>query len=308
MNAKQTVKLVSYYRALAFAFFVIGWGLVAAGVYLSNVRAASELVLQDPLGAIAALDLVTFGVLTVLGLAVWQLGKSVAMVKTIGRAVAAAENDESDQQLKSEVLDVVNDQMSSLEADLRSEIRTASNDSGSGRTAVAATTSGPATTGGSNPGSTSKAKGRSSRGTGSSTPGRSGSSGSTASSSAASKRSTGTDSSSGSAAGSAGRSSGSTGGSGGSSSFRESRPKNAGSSERNAGSSERNAGSSRSATDGRDSGSSGASRTDAAASGQTSTREATSGKSSSETDTPDRSRRRSRETESSDDGSDDPLR
>ncbi|WP_435360875.1 hypothetical protein [Haloarchaeobius sp. DFWS5] len=131
MDAKQTLKLVSYYRALAFLSFAVGALFIALGVYL-GLAEASQYVIDDFSRARETANLMVFVVLTLVGLFVWQVGKSIAMVRTVDRAMAVGGAAETDQQLKSEVLDVVNDQLSSMEADLRSQMRKNMSDDGIG--------------------------------------------------------------------------------------------------------------------------------------------------------------------------------
>ena len=144
MDIKQTFKLVGYYRLLSWLSFGIGMAFVGLGIYLGLWETITILSNNFPAEfdpAIAAANPLITVVLSVVGIVVWQLGKSVALTKTMGRAIAAESDGSDDEQLKSEVLDVVNDQMSAVEKDLRSEIRKVERDLESADDTAAAGTS-----------------------------------------------------------------------------------------------------------------------------------------------------------------------
>lgn len=144
MEAKQTFKLVGYYRLLSWLSFGVGIGLVALGVFL-GLGETFRIVANDfPAefdAAVAAANPVPTVVLAVLGIVVWQVGKSIALTKTMERAIDVETESTDDGRLKSEILDVVNDQVASVESDLRSEIdrveRGADDDALTAGTAVA---------------------------------------------------------------------------------------------------------------------------------------------------------------------------
>jgi hypothetical protein len=141
MDTKQTFKLVGYYRLLSWLSFGVGMALVALGVYLGLGETISILLADFPAefdAAIAAASPVITVALSVLGIVVWQLGKSIALTRTMARAIAVEDSGSDDEQLKSEVLDVVNDQLSSVEKDLRSDIRELEREVGSGDDAPSA--------------------------------------------------------------------------------------------------------------------------------------------------------------------------
>lgn len=126
MDTKQTFKLVGYHRLLSWLSFLVGMGFVALGVYLGLGETISILLANFPAEfdrATAAASPAITAVLSVLGLLVWQVGASLALTKTMERAIATEAEGTDEKQVKSEVLDVVNDQLSGVEQDLRSEIR-----------------------------------------------------------------------------------------------------------------------------------------------------------------------------------------
>ncbi|MFD1647419.1 hypothetical protein [Haloarchaeobius litoreus] len=167
MDTRQTFKLVGFYRLLSWLSFGIGMALVGLGFYLGLGETITILFNDFPAEfdpAIAAANPVITVVLSVVGLVVWQLGKSIALTKTMERAIAAESDDTDDEQLKSEILDVVNDQISGVEKDLRSEIRkierdTATDDAPSAGTSVSTSTTASRSSGGSAGGSSSASGG-----------------------------------------------------------------------------------------------------------------------------------------------------
>ncbi|WP_440988926.1 hypothetical protein [Haloarchaeobius baliensis] len=199
MDTKQTFKLVGFYRLLSWLSFGVGMAFVGLGIYLGLWETITILSNNFPAEfdpAIAAANPVITIALSVVGLVVWQLGKSIALTKTMERAIAVEAGGSDDEQLKSEVLDVVNDQLSGVEKDLRAEIRKVERDAAADDAPAAGTS---VSTGG----STSTTAGRSSGASG----GRSArSSGTSEGSSSASGQSGSRRSSSGSGGGRSGRS------------------------------------------------------------------------------------------------------
>ncbi|WP_256296722.1 hypothetical protein [Haloarchaeobius salinus] len=171
MDTKQTFKLVGYYRLLSWLSFGVGMALVGLGIYLGLGETITIMLESFPAefdAAVAAASPVITVALSVVGVVVWQIGKSIALTRTMARAIAAESDGSDDEQLKSEVLDVVNDQLSSVEKDLRSEIRkverdaVSADDSPSTGTGVSASTGATGATGRSSTGS----KGSSARSSG----------------------------------------------------------------------------------------------------------------------------------------------
>ncbi|WP_435345202.1 hypothetical protein [Haloarchaeobius sp. HRN-SO-5] len=146
METKQRLKLVGYYRLLSWVSLALGLAFVGLGVYLGMSETITILLERFPADldvAIDAADPVVTGALSAAGVVCWQVGKAFALTTTMEKAVAAETGNEVEQKLKSEVLDVVNSQLSSLETDLRKEITQAERqrDDGDGMP-VGATTGG----------------------------------------------------------------------------------------------------------------------------------------------------------------------
>jgi len=127
MDGKQTVKYVALYQVLATLAAVVGLGIVGLGVSL-GLGDAITIVLNDaPQNwdeAVAAANPMLFGVLAVVGVAVWQVGKSLALVVTIGKVAAVASGAGGGGELdaaavKREVLSDVDDRISGIESDVK---------------------------------------------------------------------------------------------------------------------------------------------------------------------------------------------
>jgi hypothetical protein len=125
MDVKQTVKYVAFHQVLATAAAVVGLGIIGVGAWLGFSDAA-QIVLNDAPqnwgDAVAAADPTTFAVLAVVGVLVWQVGKTLALVATVGRVAAdtgGGDSGVSPAEVKRAVLSDVNDRISSVESDVK---------------------------------------------------------------------------------------------------------------------------------------------------------------------------------------------
>ncbi|WP_227131621.1 hypothetical protein [Halorubellus salinus] len=124
MDAKQTVKYVAFHQVLATLAAVVGLGIVGVGAWL-GFGDATQIVLSDAPqnwgDAVAAANPTTFVALAVVGVIVWQVGKTVALVVTIGKvADAAGGGGGADaESVKRAVLSDVDDRISSVESDVK---------------------------------------------------------------------------------------------------------------------------------------------------------------------------------------------
>jgi hypothetical protein len=124
MDAKQTVKYVAFHQVLATLAAVVGLGIVGVGAWLGFGDAARIVLRDAPQNwgdAVAAANPTTFVALAVVGVVVWQVGKTVALVVTIGRvADAAGTGGGADAaEVKRAVLSDVDDRISSVESDVK---------------------------------------------------------------------------------------------------------------------------------------------------------------------------------------------
>lgn len=124
MDAKQTVKYVAFHQVLATLAAVVGLGIVGVGAWLGFGDAASIVLRDAPQNwgdAVAAANPTTFLALAVVGVVVWQVGKTVALVVTIGKvADATGGGGGADAaEVKREVMSDVDDRISSVESDVK---------------------------------------------------------------------------------------------------------------------------------------------------------------------------------------------
>lgn len=127
MDAKQTVKYVAVHQLLATLAAVVGLGIVGVGAWLGFGDAARIVLRDAPQNwgdAVAAADPATFAVLAVVGVLVWQVGKTLALVSTVGRVADASgagggSGDVDAAQVKRAVMSDVNDRISSVESDVK---------------------------------------------------------------------------------------------------------------------------------------------------------------------------------------------
>ena len=125
MDAKQTVKYVAFHQVLATLAAVVGLGIVGVGAWL-GFGDATQIVLRDAPqnwgDAVAAANPTTFVALAVVGVIVWQVGKTVALVVTIGKvadAVGGGGGGADAESVKRAVLSDVDDRISSVESDVK---------------------------------------------------------------------------------------------------------------------------------------------------------------------------------------------
>ncbi|MFC6951532.1 hypothetical protein [Halorubellus litoreus] len=145
MDAKQTVKYVAFHQVLATLAAVVGLGIVGVGAWLGFGDAAQIVLSDAPQNwgdAVAAANPTTFVALAVVGVIVWQVGKTVALVVTIGKvadAVGGGGGGADAEAVKRAVLSDVDDRISSVESDVKrheqalSDAERASSGAGAGR-------------------------------------------------------------------------------------------------------------------------------------------------------------------------------
>ncbi|NHN42411.1 hypothetical protein G9C85_12355 [Halorubellus sp. JP-L1] len=127
MDGKQTVKYVALYQVLATLATVVGLGIVGLGVSMGFGETIAIVLNDAPQNwgdAIAAANPTVFGILAVVGVLVWQVGKSLALVFTIGKvaegsAGTAGGADVDAAAVKREVLSDVDDRLSGIESDVK---------------------------------------------------------------------------------------------------------------------------------------------------------------------------------------------
>lgn len=125
MDGKQTLKYALYHELLGVLSAVVGLGLVIVGVFLGLGESITIVMNRAPADwgdAVAAAQPVTFLAVAVVGVLIWQLGKSITAVKTAEKVVAetgdgTATGEGADaEQLTSEVMETVDDRVSDIES------------------------------------------------------------------------------------------------------------------------------------------------------------------------------------------------
>jgi|AntRauTorcE11898_2_1112593.scaffolds.fasta_scaffold03390_3 hypothetical protein len=124
MDAKQTVKYVAVHQLLATTATVVGLGIVGVGAWLGFGDAARIVLNDAPQNwgdAVAAADPTTFAVFAVVGVLVWQVGKTLALVATVRKAAPGTASDDGPDAaaVKRAVMNDVNDRISAVESDVK---------------------------------------------------------------------------------------------------------------------------------------------------------------------------------------------
>lgn len=122
MDARAALNWTLKYRGISLAAFLVGFALAAVGLYLGLVDALTILLSEFPSGVDDAVDaanpLVTIA-FSLLGLLVWQLGKSFALFATLPQATGRDATEELDtERVKSEVLEVLDERLSEMQDEL----------------------------------------------------------------------------------------------------------------------------------------------------------------------------------------------
>ncbi|SNZ13357.1 hypothetical protein SAMN06269185_2135 [Natronoarchaeum philippinense] len=134
MKLATSLRWALYYRGLALLSFLVGAAIALAGVwvglyevvaYLLSISSAMEFASASTLsGAVGAARPIPGAALVLLGLFVWQVGKTAAFYKTLTEATESEMADRFDTQtVKSEILAALDDQLSDLHADVETTRR-----------------------------------------------------------------------------------------------------------------------------------------------------------------------------------------
>lgn len=124
MQLTTSLRWALYYRGLALASFLVGAAVAAAGVWIGLYDVLVALLGLASGGgnvgeALASSRPIAGGALVVLGVAVWQLGKTAAFYKTLTQATESEMADRFDSQtVKSEILAALDEQLSALHDDV----------------------------------------------------------------------------------------------------------------------------------------------------------------------------------------------
>lgn len=121
MDAKQALRWSLYYRGLSTLSALLGLALVAAGAVLGLGEAVSVATSGgDPTTALSPRSALLPAAFTVLGVAVWQIGKTAAFYKTLSEAVDQQMSERFDAEVvKSEILSVLDDRLAEMHTDVQ---------------------------------------------------------------------------------------------------------------------------------------------------------------------------------------------
>ncbi|SEW02223.1 hypothetical protein [Natrinema salifodinae] len=127
MDLRNPLRWTLVYRAIAVGALGLGLALVAVGL-LVGFGSSITALLADPLNpgpALERADPTITVAFTVLGVVVWQLGKTYALFVTLPRATGRAAAQQLDStRLASEVRDGLDDRLAELEAEVEATRRT----------------------------------------------------------------------------------------------------------------------------------------------------------------------------------------
>lgn len=124
MDGKQTLKYLAFYQVLATLSLVVGVALVGLGVQMGFGDSITIIMQDAPKNwgdAVSAAQPGVFAAMAVAGVLVWQVGKTLALVLTMGKvADAAGGGDASDaEQIRSAVMSDVEDRIAPLASDVK---------------------------------------------------------------------------------------------------------------------------------------------------------------------------------------------
>lgn len=121
MDLVDAIKWAALYRLIALGSFLVGVGIIAAGV-VAGVGDAVIVLLENPLDpgtAAEEANPAATAVLFVIGFVVWQVGATVGLYYTFARATGQSAAEEFDTvRLKSEVLEGLDERLQELEDDV----------------------------------------------------------------------------------------------------------------------------------------------------------------------------------------------
>ncbi|MEF8774326.1 MAG: hypothetical protein V5A23_09180 [Halobacteriales archaeon] len=127
MDVRQALKWTAIYRGTAWLLGLVALGSVYLGYYLS--LGGAPLTLD---AAIEGAGSVRFAVPALLGVLVWQAGKTVAYYKTVSQAIEREIAKEFDaEMIKSDILSVLDERLADMQTQIEGT-RRAVEDTGSG--------------------------------------------------------------------------------------------------------------------------------------------------------------------------------
>jgi len=121
MDAKRATRWAGVYFLLTTVATVVGFAVIAGGTVLGVQELYETYDQTGDLSQSALVDAAPGLLVAAIGIAIWRLGKAIAFYKTVTGAVAEDLADTYDnQQVKSEILAVLDDRLADMQQDIQS--------------------------------------------------------------------------------------------------------------------------------------------------------------------------------------------
>ena len=118
MNGKEALRLAAYYRGLAYLSGLVGAVFVAAGILIGLEGNVQHLV-DSPRAALGTMSLLPVAILGLLGVVIWQVGKTAAFYRTMTAAVDDQLATRFDsERVKSEILSVLDSRLAEMQTEI----------------------------------------------------------------------------------------------------------------------------------------------------------------------------------------------
>ena len=118
MHGKDALRWAAYYRGLAYLSALAGGAFVAVGLLIGLEGNVLQLV-DNPRSALATMSLLPVILLGLLGIVIWQVGKTAAFYKTMTGAVDEQLATRFDpERIKSEILSVLDSRLAEMQTEI----------------------------------------------------------------------------------------------------------------------------------------------------------------------------------------------
>ncbi|MFB6103722.1 MAG: hypothetical protein ABEJ57_01370 [Halobacteriaceae archaeon] len=121
MDSKRAARWAGVYFLLTVVATVVGVAVIAGGTALGVQELYETYDRTGDLSRSALMDAIPGLLVAAIGIAIWRFGKAIAFYKTLTGAVAEELADTYDnQQVKSEILAVLDDRLADMQQDIQS--------------------------------------------------------------------------------------------------------------------------------------------------------------------------------------------
>ena len=118
MHGKDALRWAAYYRGLAYLSTLAGGTFVAVGILIGLDGNVSQLA-NSPRTALATMSVLPVVILGLLGIVIWQVGKTAAFYKTMTGAVDEQLATRFDpERIKSEILSVLDSRLAEMQTEI----------------------------------------------------------------------------------------------------------------------------------------------------------------------------------------------